>query len=176
MVLWTRAVWTCFSILILHLPESREKSMTKVGLYTEDDKIELLNNTNFQAVVCGSEKAWLVEFYSSWCGHCINFAPAFKEFAAEVFEWRDVISVAAIDCANEANSPTCREYEVMGYPSIKLFKPSTLAGDMGELRQSHDKSVPGLKKSMLDFVENLEKEGTWGKNWPNLMPFAFNRG
>ena len=35
-------------------------------LYDANDKIVLLNNTNFQSVVCGSGTAWLVEFYSSW--------------------------------------------------------------------------------------------------------------
>ena len=26
--------------------------------------------------------------------------------------WRDVMGIAAIDCAQEENMPTCREYEV----------------------------------------------------------------
>eukprot|EP00091_Calanus_sinicus_P000720 TRINITY_DN10655_c0_g1_i1.p1 TRINITY_DN10655_c0_g1~~TRINITY_DN10655_c0_g1_i1.p1 ORF type:complete len:149 (-),score=34.02 TRINITY_DN10655_c0_g1_i1:479-925(-) len=94
-------------------------------LYGPDDKILILNTTNFQPSICSSSKAWVVEFYSSWCGHCIHFAPTFKEFAADVFAWRDVISVAAIDCAMEENMPTCREYEVMGYPSLKFFTPNT---------------------------------------------------
>ena len=54
-------------------------------MYNQDDKILILNNTNFQANICSSTRAWLVEFYSSWCGHCIHFAPTYKEFAADVF-------------------------------------------------------------------------------------------
>ena len=46
------------------------------------------------------------------------------------------MTVAAIDCAMEANMPTCREYEVMGYPTIKFFSPNTPAGDMGHERQN----------------------------------------
>ena len=77
-------------------------------LYDENDKIVLLNNTNFQSTICGSSRAWMVEFYSSWCGHCIHFAPTFKSLAEDVYSWRSVISVAAIDCAMEYNMPTCR--------------------------------------------------------------------
>ena len=28
--------------------------------------------------------AWIFQFYSSMCGHCIHFAPTFKEFAEEI--------------------------------------------------------------------------------------------
>ena len=75
-----------------------------------------------------------MEFYSSWCGHCIHFAPTFKQLALDVHGWRTVMAVGAIDCAQEVNMPTCREYEVMGYPTIKFFSPNTLQGDMGTER------------------------------------------
>ena len=65
-----------------------------------------------------------------------------------------MISVGSIDCAQDVNVPTCREYEVrhlfcalsplfvslltvfmtqiMGYPSLRYFSPNTLAGDTGQ--------------------------------------------
>jgi thiol-disulfide isomerase/thioredoxin len=55
------------------------------GLYGPEDKgIVNLETGNFSSTVLGSKTAFLVEFYSSYCGHCINFAPAFKEFALNV--------------------------------------------------------------------------------------------
>ena len=104
------------------------------ALYDDHDKITLLNSTNFQSTICGSSTSWLVEFYSSWCGHCIHFAPTFKQLALDVHSWRNVMAVGAIDCAQEINMPTCREYEVMGYPTIKFFSPHTVQGDMGTER------------------------------------------
>ena len=51
-------------------------------LYSENDVgINLLSVDNFKATVLNSEAAWMIEFYSSWCGHCIRFAPTFKELA-----------------------------------------------------------------------------------------------
>jgi len=146
-------------------------------LYSPEDKIVQLNNTNFQANICGSQTAWMVEFYSSWCGHCIHFAPTFKELAADVYGWRSVISVGSIDCAMEENMPTCREYEVMGYPSIKFFSPATPAGDMGEERQSRDKTIPAIKRDMVVYLWDLlaGRKGRvgWqgvGQHWPQLLP------
>ena len=60
-----------------------------------------------------------------------------------------MISVGAIDCAAEENMPTCREYEVMGYPTLKFFTPNTPTGDMGIERHSREKTVPAIKKDMI---------------------------
>ena len=56
----------------------------KHSLYGPTDNITILNFLNFKSTVLGSSTTWLVEFYSSWCGHCINFAPTFKNLAADV--------------------------------------------------------------------------------------------
>ena len=71
--------------------------------------------------------------------------------------------------------PTCREYEVMGYPSIKFFSPNTAAGDMGVERQSRDKTVPGIKKDMIEFITGLQinKSEKAGPTWPNLLPARY---
>jgi len=144
-------------------------------LYSPDDPIALLTNSTFQSTICGSSVAWLVEFYSSWCGHCIHFAPTFKELAADVEPWASVIKVAAIDCAQEQNMPTCREYEVMGYPSIKFFKPGTPAGDMGqERKQNRPKTVVAIKQDALDFLKSVQVEHPESAppSWPPLIPLG----
>ena len=54
-------------------------------LYTSKDVgITLVNHSNFKNVILDSDTAWMVEFYSSWCGHCIRFAPVFKELGTNV--------------------------------------------------------------------------------------------
>jgi len=171
---WTWLQLFAFSILC---HSSLEVSLSgSAGLYTNEDKILILNNTNFQSSICSSTKAWIVEFYSSWCGHCIHFAPTFKEFAADVHAWRDVISVAAIDCAQDENMPTCREYEVMGYPTLKFFTPNTPTGDMGIERHSRVKTVPAIKVDMIQFIQELQrnKSEKVGSKWPNLLPAQFS--
>ena len=54
-------------------------------LYSSHDPgITLINHANISQTICQSNTAWMVEFYSSWCGHCIRFAPIFKELGQAV--------------------------------------------------------------------------------------------
>lgn len=42
--------------------------------------------TNFKLTFLTGDRsqfAWNVEFYNSWCGHCINFAPTYKKVATD---------------------------------------------------------------------------------------------
>ena len=83
------------------------------------------------------------------------------------------MAVAAIDCAMEANMPTCREYEVMAYPTIKFFPPNTPAGDMGHERQARDKTIPTIEADMVKFLRDLQASGNTsriGSQWPKLVP------
>ena len=83
--------------------------------------------------------------------------------------------MAAIDCAMEENMPTCREYEVMGYPSLKFFTPNTPTGDMGVERHSREKTVPAIKRDMIQFITDLQikKSEKAGRNWPSLVPARY---
>ena len=58
------------------------------------------------------------------------------------------MGVGAIDCANEANMPTCRQYEVMGYPTLKFFPPGATPADVGEARESHNKENKDVRADM----------------------------
>jgi thiol oxidase len=43
-----------------------------------------MNIADFKSTIVATSNAWLVEFYSSWCGHCIDFAPAYIQLANDV--------------------------------------------------------------------------------------------
>lgn len=50
-------------------------------LYSTADHIVLLENDTISNVIHNSPSAWIVEFYSSFCGHCHAFAPTWKKLA-----------------------------------------------------------------------------------------------
>jgi len=139
------------------------------GLYDANDAVIELNSQNFESTVTGKPYAWMVEFYASWCGHCHNFAPTYKQFASEVVYWADVFKVGAVDCADFANQDICLKYEISGYPSIKFFKPYSSQEDLGILRESWEKTTTSLQYDTIEFIESVEPTSGSG-SWPNLQP------
>jgi thiol oxidase len=53
-------------------------------LYKDTDPIVQMTVVDFKTTILETSNAWLIEFYSSWCGHCIDFAPTFVELANDV--------------------------------------------------------------------------------------------
>lgn len=54
------------------------------GLYNSSDRVFVLNDTNFKKNVYDGKRAWMVEFYNSWCGFCHRFAPIWKNLASSI--------------------------------------------------------------------------------------------
>ena len=121
------------------------------------------------------DQAFLVEFYSSWCGHCQAFAPIWKELAQKVRYWRPVITVAAINCASSANAPTCRLFDIRGYPVLKLFPAQASVDHRGSLVDvstvSNERMVSVLSQKMMNFVvmhPHFDRPASWPEMPQNL--------
>ncbi|XP_026686519.1 sulfhydryl oxidase 1-like [Diaphorina citri] len=133
------------------------------GLYQSDDKVNILKSSNFVENVVGSSTAWIVEFYNSWCGHCIQFAPVWKDFAKSISSWNKIIKVGAVDCSNEMNSDLCRDYEIMKYPTLRYFAPHTTKGNYG-IESDKSYNVGSMRKKLIKKLLNT----TAAENWPSF--------
>ena len=94
------------------------------------DKVMNLDEETFRDTVLNASKPIIVELYKDWCGHCRKFAPTYRAFAKSVENWRDVLDLAVINCADLHNRKACREAQQVGkrtVPSMKFFP----AGAMG---------------------------------------------
>ena len=118
-------------------------------LYDQDSgRIQTLMDTNFSRHVyedsANTDRIQLIQFYNSWCGHCIAFAPTFKEFAHNVRHWNKLMTISVVDCAQESNVKLCRDMDIGVYPTLKLFWFSPKEDEKGfELIR---KSIPNLAK------------------------------
>uniref|UniRef100_H3BBW7 Sulfhydryl oxidase n=1 Tax=Latimeria chalumnae TaxID=7897 RepID=H3BBW7_LATCH len=91
-------------------------------LYSSQDSVVILDSKTIKKALLNSSSAWVLEFYSSWCGHCINYAPTWKALASDVKDWEPAIKIGVLDCAEETNYELCKEYDIRFYPSFRFFK------------------------------------------------------
>nr|XP_054769735.1 sulfhydryl oxidase 2-like [Lytechinus pictus] len=143
----------------------------KAKLYDPPGDVVVLNHQNFVNDVFNSEKMWFVEFYSSWCGHCIHFEPTWKSFAGDLRDWKHVVIVAAIDCADKANTEVCRKHDVHGYPSLKSFPPYTKADNMTGAKLFRGvRDIRNMREYIAAEIEEEAKKPHRLKPWPDLQP------
>jgi len=80
--------------------------------------IVTIDSSNWQQVLYGNNHPLIVEFYAPWCGHCKSLAP---EFAKAANNLKGMVLFGAVNCDEEANKPICGQFQVQGFPTLKVF-------------------------------------------------------
>ncbi|XP_038419362.1 sulfhydryl oxidase 1 isoform X1 [Canis lupus familiaris] len=137
------------------------------ALYSSSDPLALLQADTVRGAVLGSRSAWAVEFFASWCGHCIAFAPTWKALAQDVKDWRPALNLAALDCADETNNAVCRDFNIPGFPTVRFFKAFSKNGS-GTTLPVAGADVETLRKRLIDALES--HSDTWPPACPPLEP------
>ncbi|XP_026369536.1 sulfhydryl oxidase 2 [Ursus arctos] len=119
-----------------------------------EDAVWVLDSGSVRGATANSSAAWLVQFYSSWCGHCIGYAPTWRALAGDVRDWAAAIRVAALDCAEEENHEVCRAYDIHFYPTFRYFKAFTKDFTTGENFKGPDRELQTVRRTMIDFLQN----------------------
>ncbi|CAG9532927.1 unnamed protein product [Cercopithifilaria johnstoni] len=138
------------------------------SLYGPGDHITVLNSDNFNKSVYNKDQFFFVEFFSSWCGACIGYAETYKQLAKQLLQWRSIVQIAAVDCADDRNSELCREHNVDAFPTIKYFKyMSTSANDA----QQYKGNKYSLNDVALDIAQLVYNDWIYWKpaEWPNFL-------
>ncbi|PAA85896.1 hypothetical protein BOX15_Mlig004329g2, partial [Macrostomum lignano] len=126
------------------------------ALYQASDHVTPLKFDDLRAVVYSGERRrhWLLQLYHRYCGHCINFAPTFKQFASDVKGWSHTVGLAVIDSADFAQVMT--HYGLNGVPSL-LFIPSNTSWEQKyfSLLNSEANLMDQLLNQLQPFVPQL---------------------
>ncbi|XP_026364940.2 sulfhydryl oxidase 1 [Ursus arctos] len=154
-------------LLLLLLAVAGAGAAPRSALYSSSDPLTLLQADTVRGAVLGSSSAWAVEFFASWCGHCIAFAPTWKALANDVKDWRPALNLAALDCADETNSAICRDFNIPGFPTVRFFKAFSKNGSGATLPVA-GADVETLRKRLIDALES--HSDTWPPACPPLEP------
>ncbi|KAI3707511.1 hypothetical protein L6452_26107 [Arctium lappa] len=98
-------------------------SSVSISSATEAEKeyVLTLDHSNFSEVVA-KHKFIVVEFYAPWCGHCKNLAPEYEKAASVLSTHEPPVALAKVDANAEENKELAQQYEIQGFPTIKILK------------------------------------------------------
>ncbi|CAJ1069551.1 sulfhydryl oxidase 2 [Xyrichtys novacula] len=144
---------------------------TAARLYTEQDPLVILGSSSLKPTVSNSSSAWLVQFFSSWCGHCIQYSSTWKALAQDVKDWQQAISVAVLDCAQEENFDVCKEYGIKFYPTFKYFHAHSPETNRGTIYRGADREIQSVRQLMVNILQNHTKLN-WPDHCPPLRPYS----
>ncbi|XP_027514363.1 sulfhydryl oxidase 1 [Corapipo altera] len=149
-------------LLLLRVPAARPGR-----LYSPSDPLELLG-PEAEGRLLGSSSAWAVEFFASWCGHCVHFAPTWRALAHDIREWRPAVILAAIDCADEDNQQVCSDFGITGFPTMKFFRAFSKKAEDGIRITNPSATVEDLRHAIITNLE--QSQDSWPPACPPLEP------
>ena len=98
-----------------------------------------VTDNDFQKEVLDYKGLVLVDFWAPWCGPCRMISPTVEEIGEEK---KDVLKVVKLNVDEE--SATAEKYQIMGIPSLLLFKDGEVVETMVGLQ---------TKESLIETVE-----------------------
>ncbi|KAL3693026.1 hypothetical protein R1sor_006677 [Riccia sorocarpa] len=105
----------------------------------------------------------VVEFYAPWCGHCKRLAPEYEKAATILKNNDPPIILAKVDLDDEYNKPLASEFNIAGFPTLKIIKnKGQLIQDYSGPRESdgivsHLQKLSGPPSVELKSAEEAEK-------------------
>ncbi|XP_050304030.1 protein disulfide-isomerase A5 [Anthonomus grandis grandis] len=106
-------------------PTSNEQSIGMGEAWNVDSALLKLTERNFKKEL-DKNRLMLVMFYAPWCEHCKRMKPDYVA-AAKDMKKSGVCTLAVIDCIE--NPDIAQQYDIEGFPTIKLFKHGKYVAD-----------------------------------------------
>ena len=84
-----------------------------------------ITTADFDAIITGSDKPVLVDFWASWCGPCRALGPIVEQIGEEMAD-----RLAVYKCDVDAEGALAQRFGIMSIPTLILFKGGEAAHTM----------------------------------------------
>ncbi|TKY74256.1 disulfide-isomerase protein [Spatholobus suberectus] len=112
----------CFLfVFALSLLALRPSQISAEESEVKEEFVLTLDHSNFHDTI-SKHNFIVVEFYAPWCGHCKKLAPEYEKAASILSSHDPPVVLAKIDANDEKNRDLASEYDVRGYPTIKILR------------------------------------------------------
>ena len=81
-----------------------------------------ITGSDFDAVVTGSDKPVLVDFWAPWCGPCRALGPVVEEISHELSD-----RLAVYKCNVDEEADLAARFRIVSIPTLILFKDGKVA-------------------------------------------------
>jgi len=144
------------------------------SLFERNDPVLIIHKeSELKTALKNSPTPWLVLYYAHWCGHCIHYAPEFKNITMNLLPWYNTFRVAVVDCGNPENTNTCKIGDVQGYPTLQIYDAYTEFREdtnlLPALHRVENRNDAPLRVEILETVftnsSNKFDKLNWQKSW-----------
>ncbi|KAL1309876.1 hypothetical protein HN51_052610 [Arachis hypogaea] len=111
----------CFLFLSLLLAAPQISADESASEAKEKEFVLTLDHSNFSDTIKKHDFI-VVEFYAPWCGHCKKLAPEYEKAASILSSLDPPVVLAKVDANEEKNKEIANEYDVKGYPTVKILR------------------------------------------------------
>lgn len=87
--------------------------------------------SSFEAMLSGSQKPVLVDFYATWCGPCQMITPILEQVGIQM---RDRLQIVKID--TDKYPGLASKYQIQALPTLILFKQGELVDKIEGVMQA----------------------------------------
>lgn len=99
-------------------------SLAVASDYSANPYVFDLSPSNFDKVVQRTNYTTIVKFYAPWCGYCQQLEPVYSKLGRYVHhDGKYAVNVAAVNCDLDANKALCAQHQVLGFPTLMVFRP-----------------------------------------------------
>jgi len=144
------------------------------SLYYPGDNVTIFHAGNLKETLTSSSTMWLVEYYSSWCGHCHEFAPVYKALARDISGWSWIFRIGSMNCGavapnGEENYLVCHRspFWVFDYPDFRFYPSKSDENNKGELLDETNLiQMKDYRNEILKYIETNLPALEWERETP----------